>query len=73
MRSTRSHTEESVRDIYLDLRICNQAKLEGHLTEELKKRWEHFLWDFFFSPGCEELKGSDRSGFSNDFKRERKE
>jgi hypothetical protein len=49
VRSTKSHTEKSLRDIYLDLRICSLGKLEGHLAEELKKRWEDFLWDFFFT------------------------
>jgi hypothetical protein len=40
-------TEKSVRDIYLDLKIRSAGKQEGHLVEDLKRRWEHFLWDFF--------------------------
>lgn len=70
--STRSHREESARDIYLDLGICSQGRLQGLLEEELKKRWEHFLW-YSFLQGCEKLQGSVRSGFSNDIEKERKE
>lgn len=35
------HTQKSVRDIYLDLRSILE-KEEGHLVEDLKKRWKHF-------------------------------
>jgi hypothetical protein len=47
VRSTGSHTEESVRDIYLDMRICSLEKPESHLAEELKGGGNIFCGIFF--------------------------
>jgi hypothetical protein len=41
-------TQKSVRDIYLDLRSILE-KEEGHLVEDLTRRWKHFQYEIFFS------------------------